>query len=124
MNNQEIEECLPAILAFSGIEKFADASFGSYSAGMRTRVNFAVSIFANPDLLIIDEGLAVSDVQFRRKCIDEIKRRKEQMGILLISHNMEQFEELATRIIIMERGRIVGETDDIQYGIKVATEKR
>ena len=52
MKSKEVEECLPAILEFSGIENFADAPFGSYSAGMRTRVNFAVSIFSNPDLLI------------------------------------------------------------------------
>jgi lipopolysaccharide transport system ATP-binding protein len=124
MKSKEVEECLPAILEFSGIENFADAPFGSYSAGMRTRVNFAVSIFSNPDLLIIDEGLAVSDVQFRRQCIDVIKARKEQMGVLLISHNMEQFEEMATRLIVMEKGRITCETDDIAYGIKLATSKR
>ncbi len=118
MDTKEIDQKLPEILKFAGVEKFKDAPFGSYSAGMRARINFAISIFANPDLLIIDEGLAVSDVHFRKQCMDTLKERKSEMGILLISHNLEQFTELATRLVIMEKGKITKETSNIQEGIQ------
>ncbi len=124
MTRAEVDERLPAMLDFAGITDFASAPFGTFSAGMRSRLSFALALFADPDLLVIDEGLAVSDVHFRRKCMDAIKERKENMGILLISHNMEQFEELATRLVIMDQGRIVAETDDIAYGIKQVMDKK
>jgi ABC-type polysaccharide/polyol phosphate transport system ATPase subunit len=117
MSKEEIDEKMPHILKFAEVEEFAHAPFGSYSAGMRARINFAVSILANPDLLIIDEGLAVSDVHFRQKCIDTLNARKKDMGILLVSHNMEQFLELATRLVVMQKGKIVLETRDIQAGL-------
>ena len=121
MSAEEIEEKVSQILAFAEVEKFADAPFGSYSAGMRARINFGISVLANPDLLIIDEGLAVSDVHFRKKSMDYLNAMKGDIGTLLISHNMEQFEQLATRLILMEKGQIIGETDDISYGIKQMT---
>ncbi|WP_143764557.1 ABC transporter ATP-binding protein [Owenweeksia hongkongensis] len=124
MPTEEIDARLGDILRFAGVKKFADAPFGSYSAGMRARINFAVAIFARPDLLIIDEGLAVSDVHFRKKCMDTLHSIREDTGVLLVSHNMEQFEELATRLVIMEKGRIIGETDDIAYGIKQVMDKK
>jgi len=123
MSSAQIDNTIEKILDFADIENFEDAPFGSYSAGMRARINFGISIFANPDLLIIDEGLAVSDVHFRKKSMDKLHEIKKDIGILLVSHNMEQFEELATRLIIMEKGRIVGETDDISYGIKQVMDK-
>lgn len=124
MGKKEIEEKLPKILDFAGIREFGDAPFGSYSAGMRARVNFTISIFANPNLLIIDEGLAVSDVHFRKQCIDTLKEIKKEMGILLISHNLEQFEQLATRLVVMEKGKIVLETSNIQEGIKYVVDSK
>jgi lipopolysaccharide transport system ATP-binding protein len=124
MSSSEIDERMEEILEFAGIGKFAEAPFGSYSAGMRARINFAIAIFARPDLLIIDEGLAVSDVHFRKKCMDILADIKNESGIMLVSHNMEQFEELATRLVIMENGQIVGETNDIAYGIKQVMNKK
>lgn len=124
MSKEEIDETVPKIVDFAEVNRFVDAPFGSYSAGMRARINFAISIFAKPDLLIIDEGLAVSDVHFRQKSMDQLAHRSDELGILLVSHNMEQFEELATRLVLMEKGQVVGETDDIAYGIKVATSKK
>ncbi len=124
MSPKEIEDTIQDILDFAGIGKFSEAPFGSYSAGMRARVNFAISIFAKPDLLIIDEGLAVSDVHFRRKCMETLAKIKQQSGILLVSHNLEQFEELATRLLLMENGKLVGETEDIAYGIKQMVNNR
>lgn len=117
MTPNQIQEKIPEILSFAEMERFADAPFGSYSAGMRARLNFATSIMAQPDLLIIDEGLAVSDVYFRKKCMDLLKERRSEMGILLVSHNLEQFEELATRLVVMEQGQVVLDTPDVHEGI-------
>lgn len=124
MTRQEVDERLPAMLDFAGITEFANSPFGTFSAGMRSRLSFALALFADPDLLVVDEGLAVSDVHFRRKCMEAIKQRRDNMGILLISHNMEQFEELATRLVIMDQGKIVAETDDIAFGIKQVMDKK
>ncbi len=124
MSKQEIDEKLPMILDFAEVADFADAPFGSYSAGMRARINFAISVLANPDLLIIDEGLAVSDVKFREKSIRTLKEIHKDMGVLLVSHNMEQFHELATRIIVMEKGRIVLETKNVDEAIAFAVKNK
>lgn len=124
MSKAEIEEKMPKILKFAEVEAFAQAPFGSYSAGMRARINFAISVLANPDLLIIDEGLAVSDVKFREKSMNTLKEIRKDMGVLLVSHNMEQFMELATRIIVMEKGKVVMETTDIPKAIKYAVKDK
>lgn len=124
ITNTEMDDLLPKIVEFAGIEDFANSPFGTYSAGMRSRMNFALALFARPDLLVIDEGLAVSDVHFRRKCMDAIKQKKEDMGVMLVSHNLEQFEELATRLVIMDHGRVIAETDDIAYGLKQVMDKK
>lgn len=120
MSKLEIEEKLPQILEFAEVTEFAEAPFGTYSAGMRARINFAISMMANPDLLIIDEGLAVSDVRFRKKCMKALKKVKENTAILLVSHNLEQFTELADRLVVMEKGKVVLETRNIQEGIDFA----
>lgn len=124
MNSKEIEEKLPKILAFAEVNEFAEAPFGSYSAGMRARINFAISVLANPDLLIIDEGLAVSDVRFREKSVNTLKEISQNMGVLLVSHNMEQFQKLATRMIVMEKGKIVMDTVDVQKAIDHALKEK
>ena len=124
MSKEEIDEKLPHILSFAEVTEFAEAPFGSYSAGMRARINFAISVLANPDLLIIDEGLAVSDVKFRQKSMRTIKEIRKDMGVLLVSHNMEQFHELANRIVVMEHGRIVLETTDVDKAIAFAMLKK
>ena len=121
---KEIEEKLPKILAFAEVNEFAEAPFGSYSAGMRARINFAISVLANPDLLIIDEGLAVSDVRFREKSVNTLKEISQNMGVLLVSHNMEQFQKLATRMIVMEKGKIVMDTVDVQKAIDHALKEK
>ena len=91
---------------------------------MRARINFAISVLANPDLLIIDEGLAVSDVRFREKSVNTLKEISQNMGVLLVSHNMEQFQKLATRMIVMEKGKIVMDTVDVQKAIDHALKEK
>jgi lipopolysaccharide transport system ATP-binding protein len=118
MTPTQIKEKVPEILAFAEMERFSEAPFGSYSAGMRARLNFATSIMAQPDLLIIDEGLAVSDIYFRKKCMDAIAERKNEMGVLLVSHNLDQFEELATRLLVMDHGQVMMDTPQVKEGIE------
>lgn len=124
MDEKEIDKRLPDIIDFAEINKFKDAPFGSFSSGMKARINFSIALCANPDLLIVDEGLAVSDVHFREKCMTTIDGMKNKMATILISHDIEQYQKLATRLIIMDKGRIIGETTDIENGIKEALIKR
>lgn len=118
MSKNEIKEKLDHILDFAEVRDFKDAPFGTYSAGMRTRINFAVALAANPDIIIIDEGLAVSDVRFRRKCYNEIVKISKNKGIILISHNMDLIKELTNRIIVIDKGEIKYETGNIVEGIQ------
>ena len=118
MTKNEIRKKLDYILDFAGIRDFKDAPFGTYSAGMRARVNFAVALAADPDIMIIDEGLAVSDLRFRRKCYNEIIKISKNKGIILVSHNMELIKELTNRVIVIDKGELIYETDKIKDGIE------
>ena len=118
MTKKEIKEKMPEIVEFSEIEPFVDAPFGTYSSGMRAKVNVAIALLANPDILIIDEGLALSDVFFREKCYARIKEISKKCGIIQISHNMEQIEKLANRIAIMRNGEIKYDSTNFEEGIE------
>ncbi len=124
MRKKEINKKLDEILDFAEIRDFAHSPFGTYSAGMRARVNFAIAIVANPDILIIDEGLAVGDVKFRQKCLKKVAEMSKNCGVIMISHNMEQFENLADRMIIMQKGRIAENTADIKRAIQIVVDKK
>ncbi len=118
MSKIQIKEKISEIIDFSEIKSFIDAPFGTYSSGMRAKINVAIALFANPDILIIDEGLAVSDVFFRKKCYDKIKEISNNCGIIHISHNMEQVEKLANRIAIMQNGELKYDSKNIKEGIQ------
>lgn len=124
MSRKETNSKLKEIIEFAELQEFADAPFGSYSAGMRSRSNFAVAIAANPDVLIIDEGLAVGDILFRQKCLNKAKEMSKDCGIILISHNMEQYRELVNRMIVMEHGRIIMDTNDVEKAITFIQTKK
>jgi lipopolysaccharide transport system ATP-binding protein len=117
MNKKQINDKMDEILDFAEVRDFATAPFGTFSSGMRARVNVAVALVANPDLLIIDEGLAVSDVVFRRKCYNKLTEISDSCGIIIISHNIEQIQELANRIMLIEHGKVVYDGTDIQETI-------
>ena len=96
-----------AIVDFSGIEPFIDTQVKFYSSGMYVRLAFAVAVHVDPEILLVDEVLAVGDEPFQRKCMERIKGfQHEGRTIVLVTHSLDQVAELCDRAIVLERGRV------------------
>jgi lipopolysaccharide transport system ATP-binding protein len=107
MPKKEVKRQLDAIVEFSGVEKFIDTPIKRYSSGMRLRLGFAVAAHLEPDILIIDEVLAVGDAAFQKKCIDAIERlRAAARTILFVSHNLTAVENLCERCVWVDNGEV------------------
>ncbi|MGX1695902.1 ABC transporter ATP-binding protein [Microbacterium keratanolyticum] len=112
LSRQETDERFEEILEFSGIGSFIDTAVKFYSSGMYVRLAFAVAVHTDPDLLLVDEVLAVGDETFQRKCMDRIAQfRAEGRTIVLVSHSAQQVAELCDRGIVLSEGRIVHDGD-------------
>jgi lipopolysaccharide transport system ATP-binding protein len=108
MSRTEIRRKFDEIIAFAGVEKFLDTPVKRYSSGMYVRLAFAVAAHLEPEILLVDEVLAVGDAEFQRKClgkIDEVSRR-EGRTVLLVSHNMAAIAEMADRALLLDAGSI------------------
>jgi len=117
MKHREIAKRFDEIVEFAGIEKFLDTPVKYYSSGMYVRLAFSVAAHMEPDILLIDEVLAVGDAEFQKKCLgkmDEITK-KEGRTILFVSHNMGAISQLCQKTILLKDGRIfkIGETSEI-----------
>ena len=120
MTRAEIRRNFDAIVDFAGVEKFLDTPVKRYSSGMYIRLAFAIAAHLNSEILIIDEVLAVGDMEFQKKCMgkmDEVSH-KEGRTILFVSHNMGAISQLCNRIICLEKGHVVLDTQDVSEGIK------
>jgi len=109
MSKYEIEQKFDEIVAFSGVERFLDTPVKRYSSGMYVRLAFAVSAHLEPDILIVDEVLAVGDDEFQNKCLGKMEASSNIDGrtILFVSHSMEAIEHLCSRVIWLEQGRLI-----------------
>lgn len=95
------------IVAFSGIERFIDTQVKFYSSGMYVRLAFAVAVHVDPDVLLVDEVLAVGDEPFQRKCMDRIKSfQKEGRTIVLVTHALDSVVDICDRAVVLEDGRV------------------
>jgi lipopolysaccharide transport system ATP-binding protein len=107
MRKREVDQHFDAIAAFSGVEQFIDTPIKRYSSGMRLRLGFAVAAHLDPDVLIVDEVLAVGDAGFQKKCIKAMEGlRKSGRTVLFVSHNLAAVENLCSRGIWIDTGRI------------------
>ena len=108
MKKKEIIVRFDEIVDFSGVEKFIDTPVKRYSSGMYTRLAFAVAAHMDPEILIVDEVLAVGDAEFQRKCIGKMKEvsSKEGKTVLFVSHNMQALQNLCHRAIALHKGEI------------------
>ena len=107
MRKREVEERFDAIVDFSGVEQFIDTPIKHYSSGMRLRLGFAVAAHLEPDVLIVDEVLAVGDAGFQKKCIQAMEGlRNSGRTVLFVSHNLAAVENLCSRGIWIDAGRI------------------
>lgn len=107
LTRQQTDRYFDAIVDFSGIEPFIDTQVKFYSSGMYVRLGFAVAVHVDPDVLLVDEVLAVGDEPFQRKCMDRIRRfQTEGRTILLVTHSLDQVAELCDRAVVLENGSI------------------
>ncbi len=105
LTRKQIDKKVPGIIEFSELHEYIDAPIRTYSSGMSARLGFAVATDTNPDILILDEIMSVGDESFRRKSEARIKSFFEQgITIILVSHNMEQVENLCTRAVWLDHG--------------------
>jgi lipopolysaccharide transport system ATP-binding protein len=112
MRHGEIDARIDDIISFSGVEKFIDTPIKRYSSGMRLRLGFAVAAHLSPDILLLDEVLAVGDADFQKKCLNAMDDlHKSGRTVLFVSHNMAAIESLCTRCIWIDAGRIRADGD-------------
>jgi lipopolysaccharide transport system ATP-binding protein len=112
MTKEEIRNKFDEIVAFAEIERFLDTPVKRYSSGMYVRLAFAVAAHLEPEILIVDEVLAVGDLQFQRKCMGKMQSvATEGRTILFVSHNMGVVANLCERVLLLHRGRLVSDGD-------------
>src|SRR6201998_136403 len=110
MTRAEIRRKFDEIVAFAGVEKFLDTAVKRYSSGMYMRLAFAVAAHLEPEILVVDEVLAVGDAEFQKKCLGKMKEvSKGGRTILFVSHNMVAMRSLCDRVIWLATGRLVNE---------------
>lgn len=108
MSREQTEQVFDDIVEFAEIEDFIDTQVKFYSSGMYVRLAFAVAIHTDPEILLVDEVLAVGDEAFQRKCMDVIRRfQAEGRTILLVTHSMSQVLELADSAVLLDHGRLL-----------------
>ena len=108
MSRNEISEKLSAILEFSGVGDFIDVPVKRYSSGMYLRLGFSIAAHLNPDILLLDEVLAVGDVAFQSKCLNRIQElRRAGRTIIFVSHDLAAVERLCDRTLLLSKGEIV-----------------
>jgi len=108
MRKEEIKRKFDEIVAFSQLEKFIDTPVKRYSSGMYVRLAFSVAAHLEPDILVLDEVLAVGDLAFQKKCTDVMRDvAGKQRTVLLVSHNLHLIRTLCDRVIVMNEGRIL-----------------
>jgi len=116
LSNKEIEKLYPSIEAFAEIGDFIHQPVKTYSSGMMVRLAFAVAINLDPDILLVDEALAVGDIYFRQRCMRKIHElHRRGVTIIFVSHSAADIKSLAQQVAWLEHGRLVqcGEPDDV-----------
>ncbi|HET7530032.1 MAG TPA: ABC transporter ATP-binding protein [Mycobacteriales bacterium] len=116
MNGKEIKARFDEIVEFAELAHVIDRPVKEYSSGMYTRLGFAVAVHTRPELLLVDEVLAVGDLPFQVKCLDRIRElRADGVGVLFVSHNLAAVLGLASRAVLLEQGEVVtvGEPQEV-----------
>jgi len=108
LSKAEIEGLLPHIVEFAGLQGFIDQPMRTYSSGMYVRLGFAIAAFLEPEILLVDEVLAVGDARFQEKCYDHIAGLQARgVTIVMVSHDLGAVERFSDRAALMESGRMV-----------------
>ena len=115
MSRAEIQSKLDEIIDFSGSERYIDTPVKRYSSGMTVRLGFAVAAFLEPEILVVDEVLAVGDAEFQKKAIGKMKDVSQGQGrtVLFVSHNMASIRQLCTTGVLLDKGTVIYRDNDI-----------
>jgi ABC-2 type transport system ATP-binding protein len=112
LSHRETERLFDSIVAFSELEEFIDNPVKHYSSGMYVRLGFSVAVHVDPDILLVDEVLAVGDEGFAKKCLDKIAEfQAEGRTILFVSHALDLVQQICDRALVLEHGRLVFDGD-------------
>lgn len=115
LTHKQINQKFDEIVEFSGLRKFIDQKVKNYSSGMQVRLAFAVAIHANRDILLMDEVLAVGDMNFQKKCYDYFEQIKGKKTVVLVSHDMNNMKKFCDRALLLQNGKIIaiGAAEDV-----------
>lgn len=106
MKKKEIEKKFDEIVDFAEIKRFLDIPIKKYSSGMYSRLGFSVCAFCDPDILLVDEVLAVGDLNFQEKCLSKMHSFAKEKSIIFVSHNLEAVKSICSKVIYLEKGKI------------------
>ena len=108
MSNAEIKNKFDEIVAFAEVGNYLDTPVKRYSSGMYVRLAFAVAAHLDPEILIVDEVLAVGDIAFQKKCLGRIGKVATQgRTVLFVSHNLETLKQICDRMVLLRKGRVL-----------------
>lgn len=108
LTRREIESLMPEIVRFAGLQEFIDEPMRTYSSGMHVRLGFAIAAFLEPEILLVDEVLAVGDAKFQEKCYEHISTLQDRgVTIVMVSHDLSSVERFSNRAALMEHGRML-----------------
>lgn len=129
MRRKEVQARFDEIVEFAGVERFLDTPVKRYSSGMYIRLAFAIAAHLDPEVMLVDEVLAVGDTEFQKKCLGKIKDVAEAgRAIVFVSHNLHAIQTLCSRVILMEKGRVVVDGDPsealTEYYDRISPEQR
>jgi lipopolysaccharide transport system ATP-binding protein len=116
-SKEEINDKLNEIIEFSELKEFIDTPVQYYSSGMRVRLGFSIAAQLNPDILLIDEVLAVGDMGFVLKCFNKMDELFPDTAIIFVSHNMPQVSRICNELIVLTKGKSVYQSNDVSKGI-------
>jgi lipopolysaccharide transport system ATP-binding protein len=116
-SRKEIDAKFDAIVDFAEIDDFIDTPVQNYSSGMKVRLGFAVAAQMEPDVLLIDEVLAVGDIGFRIKCLNKLGELLQNSAVIFVSHTMPQIARICSKVMMLDRGRSIVYTEDVSVAI-------
>lgn len=117
MQRQVIAEHMDEIIAFSELGNQIDRPMGTYSSGMKARLGYSVAFASNPDIFIIDEGIAVGDRAFKDKCYGHIKELSKRMAIVFVSGSISKIKKLSTHLLVLDKGELVFNGAEVGAGL-------
>jgi lipopolysaccharide transport system ATP-binding protein len=119
LSKDEIDEKYDDIVDFAELADFMDTPIQNYSSGMKVRLGFAIAAQVNPDILLIDEVLAVGDMGFTLKCFNQMDKLLRNTAIILVSHSIPQVARMATHLCLLEKGKSIFFGNDVADGINL-----